>query len=88
MLTGGETTDAELPALKMPVLILWADLDRITPLSEGRAMHAMLPQSRLEIVPGCGHLAPQQCPAAYGPALARFLTAIPPLPAGEEALHN
>jgi pimeloyl-ACP methyl ester carboxylesterase len=57
------------------------------PLSLGQTMHRLVPQSRLEIAPGCGHLAPEQCPAQYGPALVRFLQADPALGAGEEVLQ-
>jgi pimeloyl-ACP methyl ester carboxylesterase len=86
MLTATDVTDSQLPSLKMPVLILWGNLDRITPLSEGRAIHALIPQSRLGIAPGCGHLAPEQCTSLYGPELVRFLEANPPLSAGEQTL--
>jgi pimeloyl-ACP methyl ester carboxylesterase len=88
MLTGKDVMDTELPTLKMPVLILWGDQDHIAPLSEGRAIHALIPQSRLEIAPGCGHLAPIQCAQSYSKELQRFLTADPPLPPGEEMLHG
>ena len=87
MLKGHDVTDAVLPTLKMPVLLLWADQDHIMPLPLGRKMHALVPQSRLEIAPNCGHLAPQQCAGMYGPALVQFLTAQPPLPPGEETLR-
>jgi len=87
MLSGRDVTDAELPGLTMPVLILWADQDHIMPLSLGREMHRLVPQSRLEIAPGCGHLGPEQCPKLYGPALVRFLQADPALGAGEEVLR-
>ena len=36
MLTGRDATDNVLPQLKMPVLIVWGEEDRITPLSRGR----------------------------------------------------
>ena len=86
MLTAQDVMDAQLPSLKMPVLILWGDQDRITPLSEGRAIHALIPQSRLEIAPGCGHLAPEQCAPLYGPEMVRFLQAMPVIPPGEQTL--
>lgn len=73
MLTGNDVTDAMLPQLKMPVLLVWGDLDRITPLSLGEKMHQLIPQSRLEVVKGCGHLANTQCAANYGPAVQSFL---------------
>jgi pimeloyl-ACP methyl ester carboxylesterase len=73
MLTAKDVMDNDLPSLKMPVLILWGQLDRITPLSEGETIHMLIPQSRMVIATGCGHLAPQSCSDEFGPAIARFL---------------
>jgi pimeloyl-ACP methyl ester carboxylesterase len=73
MLQGRETTDALLPRLKMPVLILWGKVDLITPLSEGEKMHRLIPQSELSVVQGCGHLAPNECASQMGPVVVDFL---------------
>ncbi len=73
MLTGRDTTDRLLPELKMPVLIVWGAEDRITPLSLGQRMHALIPQSQMEVIAGCGHLAANQCAAAIGPSVVGFL---------------
>jgi pimeloyl-ACP methyl ester carboxylesterase len=73
MLTGRDATDALLPALKMPVLIVWGALDRITPLSEGEAMHRLIPDSQFNVIMGCGHLAPSMCAPQVGPGVAAFL---------------
>ena len=73
MLTGRDVTDKLLPELKMPVLIVWGKQDQITPLSEGETMHNLVPQSELDVIPGCGHLAPGQCAAEIGPTVAQFL---------------
>lgn len=73
MLTGRDATDKLLPDLKMPVLIVWGELDHITPLSLGETMHTLIPQSQLEVVPGCGHLAPGQCADQIGPRVTDFL---------------
>jgi pimeloyl-ACP methyl ester carboxylesterase len=73
MLTGRDTTDNLLPGLKMPVLIVWGAEDRITPLAQGEKMHQLIPQSALEVVPGCGHLAAAQCAAQIGPRVVEFL---------------
>lgn len=74
MLQGRETTDALLPQLKMRVLIVWGEADEITPLSEGEKMHKLIPQSQMDVVAGCGHLAPNECAAAIGPEVVRFLS--------------
>jgi pimeloyl-ACP methyl ester carboxylesterase len=73
MLTGRDATDRLLPELKMPVLIVWGAEDHITPLSEGETMHKLVPQSQLEVVPGCGHLAPNQCAGQIGPKVVDFV---------------
>lgn len=74
MLTGQDVTDNILPQLKMPVLIVWGSEDKITPLGEGKKMHLLVPQSELEVVPGCGHLAPNQCAAQIGPKVVGFVS--------------
>jgi pimeloyl-ACP methyl ester carboxylesterase len=74
MLTGRDATDILLPQLKMPVLILWGAEDKITPLSQGESMHRMIPQSELDAIPGCGHLAPGQCAAQMAPKVVAFLS--------------
>jgi pimeloyl-ACP methyl ester carboxylesterase len=73
MLTGRDATDSLLPRLKMPVLIVWGGVDRMIPLSQGEKMHHLIPQSQLEVVPDCGHLAPVQCADLMGPKVAEFL---------------
>jgi pimeloyl-ACP methyl ester carboxylesterase len=73
MLSGRDATDALLPTLKMPVLLVWGSEDQITPLSLGETMHSLIPDSRLNLVSGCGHLAPDQCASQIGPGLVEFL---------------
>jgi pimeloyl-ACP methyl ester carboxylesterase len=72
MLSGADATDELLPTLKMPVLIVWGDVDRIFPLTQGETMHRLVPQSELEVIPGCGHMAPVQCSAQIAPKLVEF----------------
>jgi pimeloyl-ACP methyl ester carboxylesterase len=73
MLTGHDTTDKLLPELKMPVLIVWGAEDRIAPVSQGETMHSLVPQSELEVFPGCGHLAQMQCADRVGPKILEFV---------------
>ena len=73
MLTGQDATDNLLPELKMPVLILWGADDKITPVSQGEAMHRLVRQSELIVVPACGHLAPGQCAVQMAPPVVEFL---------------
>jgi pimeloyl-ACP methyl ester carboxylesterase len=74
MRTGQDATDSLLPQLKMPVLIVWGDGDRIIPLNQGETMHKLVPQSEFVVVgPSCGHLAPVQCSAQIGPKVVEFV---------------
>ncbi len=73
MLTGRDATDKMLPELKMPVLLVWGEEDRITPESQGETMHKLVPQSELAVFAGCGHLAPGQCAEQIGPRVVEFL---------------
>ncbi len=73
MLTGRDVTDALLPAMKMPVLLVWGSEDHITPASLGQKMHSLVPQSQLDVIQGCGHLAPSQCTAQIGPEVVNFV---------------
>ena len=73
MLTGRDTTDNLLPQLKMPVLVIWGSVDRITPLEQGQRIHVLVPQSQLDVIQGCGHLAPSQCAPAIAPSALQFL---------------
>ena len=73
MLTAQDTTDNLLPGLRMPVLIVRGAEDLITSPRQAETMHRLLPQSDLEVFPGCGHLAPGQCAAQVGPKAMEFL---------------
>jgi pimeloyl-ACP methyl ester carboxylesterase len=73
MRTGQDATDNMLPRLKMPVLIVWGDADRIIPLDQGETMHRLVPQSELVVIPGCGHLVPLQCASQIGPRVVEFV---------------
>jgi pimeloyl-ACP methyl ester carboxylesterase len=74
MLTGQDATDALLPTLHMPVLIVWGDKDHITPFAQGQAMLKLLPHAELDDVAGCGHLAPVQCSRQIAPKMVQFLS--------------
>jgi pimeloyl-ACP methyl ester carboxylesterase len=74
MLSGRDVTNTLLPKLKMPVLIVWGSADRCIPLAEGEQMHELVPKSKLDVIPGCGHLAPEDCAGRIAPAVNAFLS--------------
>jgi pimeloyl-ACP methyl ester carboxylesterase len=73
MLAGGDATDKLLPGLKMPTLLVWGAEDHIIPLDQAYAIHRLVPQSQLDVIPGCGHLAPRECAPEIGPKVVEFL---------------
>ncbi|MCX9192657.1 alpha/beta hydrolase [Carbonactinospora thermoautotrophica] len=63
------------PIRKVPVLILAGELDRLTPVSHSHALAAALPDARLVVVPGCGHMLPMECPETVTKHLRELLPA-------------
>jgi pimeloyl-ACP methyl ester carboxylesterase len=57
----------------VPMLIVWGERDPIIPVAHGRAAHAQLPGSRLEVFPDAGHIPMQECPGRFAATLQRFL---------------
>ena len=57
----------------LPVLIIWGERDPIIPVAHGRAAHAQLPGSRLEVFPDAGHIPMQESPGRFAAVLQRFL---------------
>ena len=64
---------ADLAAMDVPALVAVGELDAVTPPAIARALAAALPDARLEIVAGAGHLVPVEAPAAIVPALRDLL---------------
>jgi 3-oxoadipate enol-lactonase len=68
---------AVLAGLRVPVLILVGDEDLLTPPEESRRMRRETPGSELVVLPGAGHLASLEQPAAFNRALGGFLARLP-----------
>ncbi len=78
MMTGRDVLDSRLGALKPPMLIVWGAEDKLIPVSVAENMHTLVPQSQLDFVPGCGHLAPSECPAPVLEDTVQFLRGAKP----------
>jgi pimeloyl-ACP methyl ester carboxylesterase len=70
---------AELGRLTMPALVLVGERDRPN-AALSTALAAALPNGRLEIVPGAGHVANVDAPGAFTAALRSFLDGDDPQP--------
>ena len=59
-----------LPGLTVPAVILMGAQDRLYPPETAVPIARLAPAGRIEVVPGCGHLAPIEAPDAVAAALA------------------
>jgi pimeloyl-ACP methyl ester carboxylesterase len=83
MTSGRYLLDFRLSSLKQPMLIMWGGSDHLIPPSVGEGIHQAIPHSVFEIVEGCGHLAPAECPKPFLEKTIAFLQAQPPMPPAE-----
>lgn len=61
--------------LRMPVLLIQGDQDRVNPLDANAApLSTALPDARLEVLPGIGHLPEVEAPDAVNALVAAFLS--------------
>ncbi|MDE3104540.1 MAG: alpha/beta fold hydrolase [Acidobacteriota bacterium] len=86
MQAAGDLMEFRLSEIHQPTLMVWGGADALIPLSAGEKMHAGIPGSVLDVVQGCGHLAPAECTAPVLQATLGFLKAEPP-PRGGETLY-
>lgn len=68
---------APLRELRVPVALLWGEQDPITPLSQGQALHALMPRSRLVVLPGLGHVPQIEDASRFNAALLDLLRSQP-----------
>jgi pimeloyl-ACP methyl ester carboxylesterase len=57
----------------VPALVIVGEEDALTPVDESRRIAAAIPGSRLEIIPGAGHLPNLEQPARFNAVLTDFL---------------
>ncbi|HVY77721.1 MAG TPA: alpha/beta fold hydrolase [Solirubrobacterales bacterium] len=62
----------------LPLLIVWGERDPIIPVAHAEEAHRQLPDSRLEIIEGVGHLPQLECPGRFVAVLERFLAETEP----------
>lgn len=67
-----------LKEIAVPTLILVGERDVLTPLPYADRMHADIPESHLEVIPGAGHLPSLEAPGAVNEAIRLFLDQIQP----------
>ncbi|MGW5717322.1 alpha/beta fold hydrolase [Amycolatopsis sp. NPDC003865] len=58
--------------LGLPVLLVWGDDDRVTPITHLGTVHELLRPRRTHVITECGHMAPYERPDDVGDLLASF----------------
>ncbi|MBN9616296.1 MAG: alpha/beta hydrolase [Acidobacteriales bacterium 59-55] len=84
MTDGRDLLDFRLDNMQPPTLIVWGAQDELIPLSVGETMHRDIPHSVLNVMEGCGHLAPATCSKPVVRGTVDFLRAEPPMQGGEK----
>jgi len=71
---------ARLGELDLPVLVITGDDDRIVPTEQSIRLAGAVAGARLVVIPSCGHVPQEECPAAWLTAVESFLAELPPEP--------
>jgi pimeloyl-ACP methyl ester carboxylesterase len=84
MTNGKDLLDFRLYQISQPMLIVWGSKDELIPLPVGEVIHEKVPQSVLNIIEGCGHLAPAECSVPVTESTVDFFRSEPPMRGGEK----
>ena len=71
-----------LSEIRRPVLIIVGEGDTVTPRRISEVMLKEIPDSQMEVIPGCGHMCHRERPDSFNSMVSRFLRSVeaaPPL---------
>ena len=66
-----------LPQIAVPTLLVWGELDARSPLSVARQFEHAIPDTRLVVLPACGHVSNLEQPRRFNEAVREFCRAHP-----------
>jgi pimeloyl-ACP methyl ester carboxylesterase len=66
-----------LPRIGVPTLLIWGELDARSPLSVARQLEKAIPDTRLVVFPGCGHVSHLEQPDRFDQTVRDFCRAYP-----------
>ncbi len=69
--------DGRLGELKLPVLVITGDDDRIVPTADSIRLAAEIDGAELVVIAACGHVPHEECPGAFLEAIGSFLAGLP-----------
>jgi pimeloyl-ACP methyl ester carboxylesterase len=67
-----------LPRLQVPTLLIWGELDARSPLSVARQFKDAVPDARLVVIPGAGHVSNLEQPGLFNDSIREFCRAHSP----------
>jgi pimeloyl-ACP methyl ester carboxylesterase len=88
---GGQRVSAQdrlYLAAGMPTLIVWGERDPMIPVAHGRAAHAEMPGSRLEVFPDAGHFPFNDDPLGFARVLRDFIVSTEPAAHDEDRMRR
>jgi pimeloyl-ACP methyl ester carboxylesterase len=67
-----------LAHIAVPTLLIWGELDARSPLSVAHQFEQAIPDTKLVVIPGCGHVSNLERPEQFNDAVRGFCRAHPP----------
>ncbi|MEA2169924.1 MAG: hypothetical protein QOF76_3224 [Solirubrobacteraceae bacterium] len=67
-----------LSHISVPALLIWGELDARSPLSVARQFEQAIPNTKLVVIPSCGHMSNLEQPEHFNEAVREFCRAHPP----------
>lgn len=72
LLSFREALDGHLKNIEMPVLVIWGKQDRLIPYEVALRFQSKLPNAKLVIIEGCGHMVLWDCSDRVLPEVVAF----------------
>ena len=76
-MTSNIDTRKILPTIKVPTLLIWGDQDMRSPLSIAHQMLTAIPDAKLAIINGAGHVSNMESPDEFNKIVKDFCLEIP-----------
>ncbi|GIV85123.1 MAG: hypothetical protein KatS3mg052_2130 [Candidatus Roseilinea sp.] len=70
---GAKPVPHNLSAISAPTLLLWGERDPVFPAGDGARLVRILPNARLQVFEGAGHIVHEECPETTQRAILDFL---------------
>jgi pimeloyl-ACP methyl ester carboxylesterase len=67
-----------LPRITVPTLLIWGELDARSPLTVAHQFENAIPDAKLVVIPGAGHVSNLERPGPFNDAVRKFCRAHPP----------